>query len=540
MTNSQLTDYDVVVVGAGAAGLNAALLLTRARRSVLVIDGGAPRNAPAAHVHGFFSRDGVPPGELLAEGRREVAGYGGEIVEATVLSAERTSEGFRIGLDDGRQVGARRVLLATGLVDELPEVPGLRQRWGDDVLHCPYCHGWEVRDEPIAVLATGPMSLHQTLLFRQWTDRVVLLLNGARRPDGADAAKLAARGVEVLDEPVERLEIADDRLRGVRLSDGRLVEATAVAVAPRMLARSEPAAGLGLQPAEHPSGAGTHIPSEAGGRTAVAGVWVAGNVTDLKATVVAAAASGAEAGAQINADLVAEETERAMREPFSSAAENRTCEKVIGGARRGLAGEVDAERWDGFYREHDQVFSGNVNGVLVDEVADMAPGQALDLGCGEGADALWLARKGWQVTALDVSQVAVERGRRMVAERAPELAERIAWVRTDLAGCSPPEGAFDLVSAQYLPLRRERGDAQVRGLLDAVAVSGLLLFVGHDTRDMPEDHGFNAGDYYLLDDVRELLGEDWKIEVDEVRPRAHVPEGTPHVRDVVLRARRLV
>lgn len=334
MTKSQLTDYDVVVVGGGAAGLNAALLLARARRAVLVIDSGHPRNASAGHVHGFFSRDGAPPGELLAEGRREVAGYGGQIVDAEVHDVERVDEWFRSRLDDGREVRSRRVLLAAGLADELPDVPGLAERWGRDVLHCPYCHGWEVRDEPIAVLATGPMSLHQALLFRQWSERITLLLNGFDRPTGAEAAKLVARGIEVVAEPVDRLEIADDRLRGVRLRGGRLLEVTAVAVSPRMVARSELASRLGLEPVPHP--AGSYIPSEAGGRTSVPGVWVAGNLTDLKATVVAAAASGAESGASINADLLEEDAERAVNEPFSPTAENRTCEVAMGNGRHGL------------------------------------------------------------------------------------------------------------------------------------------------------------------------------------------------------------
>ncbi|GAA2354199.1 NAD(P)/FAD-dependent oxidoreductase [Saccharopolyspora halophila] len=334
MSKSQLTDYDVVVVGGGAAGLNAALVLARSRRAVLVIDSGRPRNAPAAHVHGFFSRDGTPPGELLAEGRREITGYGGHVLDAEVREVERGDERFRLRLDDGREVRARRVLLATGLADELPDVPGLAERWGRDVLHCPYCHGWEVRDEPIAVLGTGPMSPHQALLFRQWSDRITLLLDGIDRPTGEQAAKLAARGVQVIAEPVDRLEIADDRLRGVRLRSGRLVEASAVAVAPRMVARSEPAARLGLEPVPHP--AGSHIPSEAGGRTSIPGVWVAGNLTDLKATVVAAAASGAESGAMINADLVEEDAERAVKEPFSAVAENRTCEVAMGNGRHGL------------------------------------------------------------------------------------------------------------------------------------------------------------------------------------------------------------
>lgn len=201
---------------------------------------------------------------------------------------------------------------------------------------------------------------------------------------------------------------------------------------------------------------------------------------------------------------------------------------------------VDAEIWDARYQEKERIFSGNVNGVLVDEAAGMAPGQALDLGCGEGADAIWLAGRGWWVTALDISRVAVERAREVVAEEAPELAGRIAWVRADLAENSPPVDSFDLVSAQYLPLKRGHGDAQVRGVLASVAVGGVLLFVGHDPRDVPADHGFDPADYYLAGDVKRFLGEDWRIEVDELRERADPgPPGAHHVHDVVLRARRL-
>ena len=159
--------YDVVVIGGGAAGLNGALMLARSRRSVLVIDAGAPRNAPASGVHGLLGREGVPPAELLATGRAEVRGYGGRIEAGEVTAARRTEDGFAVTLADGRQVRARRLLVTSGLTDELPNVAGLRERWGRDVLHCPYCHGWEVRDQAIGVLAGGAMSVHQALLFSQ-------------------------------------------------------------------------------------------------------------------------------------------------------------------------------------------------------------------------------------------------------------------------------------------------------------------------------------------------------------------------------------
>jgi thioredoxin reductase len=304
--------YDVVVIGGGAAGLNGALLLARSRRSVLVVDAGQPRNRPAAAVHGLLGHDGRPPAELLARGRAEVRAYGGHVVagEVTAVGGE-LDQGFTVTLGDGRVLLARRLLVTSGLVDNLPDITGLRERWGRDVVHCPYCHGWEVRDQPIGVLASGPTSVHQALLFRQLSDDVVYFRRGTALDDAA-AARLAARGIRVVDGEVSAVVITDDHVAGVRLADGTVVPRQALAVAARMTARAGFLADLGLKASEHPSGMGAHIPADPAGRTEVPGVWAAGNVTDLSAQVGAAAAAGALAGAVINADLVEEETRLAV------------------------------------------------------------------------------------------------------------------------------------------------------------------------------------------------------------------------------------
>ncbi|GAB2966086.1 NAD(P)/FAD-dependent oxidoreductase [Saccharothrix stipae] len=335
----QLSDgYDVVVVGGGAAGLNGALMLARARRSVVVVDAGTPRNAPADGVHGLLARDGMPPAELLARGRAEVCGYGGHVVTGEVDAVTRADGGFVVSLADGRAVRARRLLVTTGLVDELPDVAGLRERWGRDVVHCPYCHGWEVRDQAIGVLASGPTAVHQALLFRQLSADVTFFAHTAP-PTAEQAEQLAARGVDVVAGEVAALEVVGDRIVGVRLADGRSVAREAVVVASRMVARAGFLAALGLRPVPHPSGMGEHIPSDPTGRTDVPGVWVAGNVTDLAAQVGASAAAGATAGARINADLIDEETREAVaahRGPFSAGSEARVAELVAGDRRHGL------------------------------------------------------------------------------------------------------------------------------------------------------------------------------------------------------------
>ncbi|WP_258028703.1 CoA transferase [Streptomyces fradiae] len=229
-----------MVVGGGAAGLNGALVLARSRRSVLVVDSGAPRNAPAEAVHGFIVLDGTAPSEILARGREQVRHYGGRVVFGELASAEPAEPvagdpRFALTLADGRGVSARRVLVATGLRDVLPEVPGLAGHWGRGVVHCPYCHGWEVRDEPIGILATGPGSLHHALLFRQLTDDLVYFSHGTR-VDRDTRARLAARGIRVIDTAVTGIVADAGAPTGVRLADGTVVARRVIAVATRTLA----------------------------------------------------------------------------------------------------------------------------------------------------------------------------------------------------------------------------------------------------------------------------------------------------------------
>ncbi|NUS56607.1 MAG: NAD(P)/FAD-dependent oxidoreductase, partial [Streptomycetaceae bacterium] len=293
--------YEVIVVGGGAAGLSAALVLGRARRRTLVVDAGEPRNAPAAHMHGYLTRDGMPPAEFLAAGREEIAHYGVDLVRDRAVDVV---PGFSVSLASGRTVRGRRLVVATGLKDQPPAVPGVAERFGRDVLHCPYCHGWEVRDRAFGVLATTPMGVHQALMVSQWSKDVTFFLHTVQERDltDDDLRRLAAAGVKVVPGEVAELAVEDDRLTGVRLADGTTHAREVLFVAPRAEPRTDLLERLGAELRETPFGAYPVVDET--GLTTVPGVWAAGNAMGFAEQVVNAAAGGYRAGATINGELL--------------------------------------------------------------------------------------------------------------------------------------------------------------------------------------------------------------------------------------------
>lgn len=295
--------HDVVVVGGGAAGLSAALVLGRARQRTLVVDAGEPRNAPSAHMQGYLSRDGMSPAEFLALGREEIARYGVELVRDRVTDVTK-GEDFTVVLEAGGAVRARRLIVATGLKDELPDVPGVAERFGQDVLHCPFCHGWEVRDEPFGVLASSAMSVHQALMVSQWSKNVTFFLHRVAEEEltDQDLRRLAAAGVDVVPGEVAELVVEDGRLAGVRLADGTTHARSVLFVGPRPLPQTSLLERLGAEMNETPFGAYPVV--DPTGLTTVPGVWAAGNAIGFAEQVVHAASGGYRAAAAIVGDLL--------------------------------------------------------------------------------------------------------------------------------------------------------------------------------------------------------------------------------------------
>ncbi len=521
-------EVDVAVIGGSAAGLAASLMLARSLRSVAVIDAGDPRNAPSAHMHGYLSRDGMSPADFVAAGRAEVAGYGVELVDGRVRTVDGdVDHGFTVEVEGGGRVRARRLVVATGLTDVLPSIPGLAERWGRDVLHCPYCHGYEVRGSRVVVLATSPMAAHAAGLFRQLTEHLTVVVHEADGPGAVDRERLSARGVEVLDGPVAEIVVEADRITGVRLSNGEVVPADAVVVGPRFEARAGFLEGLGLVPVEHEMGIGTHVPSEAFGASAVPGVWLAGNVTDPMQQVSHAAAAGSMAGAIVNADLVREETDDA----------------VAHARHDGGVPVMDRAFWEERYGSEDRIWSGDPNPQLVAEAAGLEPGRAIDVGAGEGADAIWLATQGWQVTAFDISQTALDKGAAEADALGAELAGRLTWRQCDLVdGWDVAPRSVQLVSAQFMHLPPEQRIPLYRRLAEAVAEGGRLLIVGHDfsDREAGAPRPNVPSMYFTAEQLVGELGAGWEIEVADRRPREAVgPDGAAMLlHDAVLVARR--
>lgn len=509
---------DVCVIGGSAAGLAAALQLGRQRRSVIVVDAGEPRNAPAAHMHGYLSREGLPPSELIAVGREEVRSYGGEVLAGRVSQVSRTGAGdFRVGLASGHAIVARRVLAATGMVDELPDIEGLAAHWGQDVIHCPFCHGYEVRDQRITVIVTHPTGLHTAGLFRHLTAELTVVLHDPAGAADADLDTLRASGVTIAAGKVSRIRTGPDgHVAAVELADHRTIGADAVVVGPRFRVRAEPFAALGLRPAAHPSELGDFLATDATGETAVPGLYAAGNATDPSQQALQAAADGSRVGAMISVSLARDDIQAAAR-PSANQAD-----------------------WDHRYEGH-QMWSGNPNGTLVNEVTGLAPGRALDVGAGEGGDALWLAAQGWRVTASDISLRGLDRVSAEARRRGLRVDCRLADAN---APAAYEAAAFDLVSAQYAAIPRTPDDRAVHNILNAVAPGGTLLIVSHDLEPMRapgHDRPFDPDAYVRVDDFTAALASSptWEIERLKKLPRpAGAASAAHHVHDIVLRARR--
>jgi thioredoxin reductase/SAM-dependent methyltransferase len=470
-------------------------MLGRSRRSVLVVDSGSPRNRFADHMHGVLGNEGVSPLDLVRKGREEAAGYDvtlapGQVtrVESAGTDAPTTHEPAAeraaapaaggippeivVHLSDGRRIVARALVAATGISDELPDIPGLAERWGRTVLHCPYCHGWEVQDQRLGVLATSPQSLHQAEMIRQWSPDVTVFSAelGALAPQTSH--RLRSRGVVLEPSPVTEVRGEGEEISAVVLADGREVAVDAIFTAGRPVPHDSYLADLDLDRAEGPFG--SFLSVDFSGRTSHPRIWAVGNVVNPMANVPMSIGAGAMAGAAANGALIGWEFDAAS--PVQAEWPDST----------------SAEDWEKRYADSGGVWSGSPNRVLADVAAGLEPGTALDVGCGEGADAVWLASRGWRATGLDVSATAVERAARAAAERgiAPEAARFVAGDLAALDGES-----FDLVTVSFLhsPAGAPREDI-LRRAAERVASGGHLLVTSHLSMPTPQDDpGEGAG-----------------------------------------------
>ncbi|MHA7279691.1 NAD(P)/FAD-dependent oxidoreductase [Arthrobacter sp. MDT2-2] len=307
MESSEDRTYDVVIIGGGLSGLSAALVLGRARRRVVVIDAGTPRNAPAEAAYGFITRDGTPPGGLVSLARQDLEPYGVQFLDGSAERAGQVPGGWAVSTAEGATVQGRQLLLATGLRDVLPDLPGAREAWGRGLLQCPYCHGWEVRDQALGVLGSAPTSIHQALLVRQWSEDVTFFphLLGALSED--DERRLRTRGVRIAEGRVRHLALGSDdggprSLQGVRLEDGSLVPCSAIFCEPGADAGLPLLADLGCEMRDDGC-----VSTDGIGRTSIDRVWAVGNAADPAAQLVPAAGDAYRMAVAINAMLVEED-----------------------------------------------------------------------------------------------------------------------------------------------------------------------------------------------------------------------------------------
>ncbi|MGV0780272.1 FAD-dependent oxidoreductase [Mycolicibacterium sp. XJ775] len=447
--------WDCVIVGGGAAGLSAALVLGRARRRVLLVDAANQSNLAAHGIGGLLGSDGRPPADLYAAGRAELAAY--PTVEVRTGEVVRGEPGFALELADGSREQARTVLLATGMEYRAPNIAGLEGLWGGSVFHCPFCHGWEMRDAPVAVIAQGDRAVHSALMMRGWTEDLVVLTDGDGGLDDAQVKQLDAAGISVDERPISGLVARDGELEAVEFADGTRLARRGALVAATLHQRSPLAAQLGAVSAPGPIAADALL-VDGFARTSAPGLFAAGDLSAQMPQVAAAVASGSQAGAAVVQHLLGEDVGLPVPPwPAQTA--------------------VTAQYWERHYGQRGRIWSGRVNAQLARIAEGLPAGRALDLGCGEGGDAVWLAEHGWEVTGVDVSDTALARAAAEARERG--VAEQITFERHDLSE-SLPDGRFELVSAQFLqsPIGMDRA-AMLRRAAGTVADGGLLVVVDH-------------------------------------------------------------
>jgi len=304
-------NWDCIVVGGGAAGLSAALVLGRARRTTLVVDAGRQSNLAAHGIGGLLGHDGRPPADLYAAGREELAAYATvELRAGEIAAGERDEAGFTLELADGTRERARRVLLATGMEYRYPGLPGIPERWGRSVFHCPFCHGWEVREQALGVLDRGSSGTRRALLLRSWSDDVTLLADGPAELDAEETGQLEAAGVAIDERRVAELRGPDDSLTGIGFADGTERPIGALLVPVTTHQRSPLAEQLGAALSEAGPVAADAIGVDAMHRTSAPGVFAAGDACEQMPSVANAIAAGSKAAAAVVGDLMAEAPDR--------------------------------------------------------------------------------------------------------------------------------------------------------------------------------------------------------------------------------------
>ena len=292
--------YDVVIVGGGPAGLSAALVLGRCRRRVLLCDAGTPRNQRAHELHGYLTRDGTPPLDLLRAGRRELHPYGIELRDVRVTDIETRADGFTVSMADGRAADARTVLIAGGITDALPDIPGLDQCYGVTAHHCPYCDGWEEREKTIAIVGNGASGTALALALKTWSERVLLCTHGRARLQGEHRKQLAAHAIELHDRRIEQVEHDHGRVKYLVLAGGDRIACEAIFLSTQQRPQCELPKQLGCALTNRGLVKTDHL-----GQTRVPGLYVAGDASRDVQFVVVAAAEGAKAGVAINKALQA-------------------------------------------------------------------------------------------------------------------------------------------------------------------------------------------------------------------------------------------